>query len=47
MAQTDEEDIGITYAELDTLNKLRMFKRQGPVGMFFYLLEEWGDMMDI
>lgn len=33
-AQTDEADMGITYAELDIYGKLRLLNRCGPYSMF-------------
>jgi NAD+ synthase (glutamine-hydrolysing) len=34
VAQTDEEDMGLTYAELCIFGKLRKIERLGPVSMF-------------
>ena len=34
MAQNDEEDMGLTYAELCMFGKLRKIDRLGPVSMF-------------
>lgn len=39
--QTDEEDMGMTYAELSRFGQLRKMKRCGPVSMFEKLVEEW------
>ncbi|KAK9728677.1 NAD synthase [Popillia japonica] len=35
LAQTDEEDMGMTYAELSVFGKLRKQERCGPYSMFF------------
>lgn len=34
VAQTDEEDMGLTYAELCVFGRLRKVERLGPVSMF-------------
>eukprot|EP00826_Nyctotherus_ovalis_P001522 TRINITY_DN10247_c0_g1_i2.p1 TRINITY_DN10247_c0_g1~~TRINITY_DN10247_c0_g1_i2.p1 ORF type:complete len:697 (-),score=159.72 TRINITY_DN10247_c0_g1_i2:64-2118(-) len=39
--QTDEQDMGFTYAELGLLGKLRKVDTCGPVSMFEKLLELW------
>ena len=39
--QTDEEDMGMTYAELSRFGQLRKIHRCGPVSMFEKLLQEW------
>ncbi|CAI6327155.1 unnamed protein product [Periconia digitata] len=41
--QSDEADMGMTYAELSVFGKLRKEERLGAFGMFERLLEEWGD----
>lgn len=40
--QTDEEDMGMTYAELGEFGRLRKMERCGPVSMFQRLLHVWG-----
>ena len=42
-AQTDEEDMGMTYDELGVYGRLRKIARLGPVEMFKRLLHEWKD----
>ena len=39
--QTDEDDMGMTYAELSRFGQLRKMERCGPVSMFEKLVEEW------
>ncbi len=39
--QTDEEDMGMSYAELSRFGQLRKMERCGPVSMFEKLVEEW------
>lgn len=39
--QTDEEDMGMTYAELSRFGQLRKVHRCGPVSMFEKLVQEW------
>lgn len=39
--QTDEEDMGMTYAELSSFGRLRKVSRCGPVSMFQNLLAIW------
>lgn len=39
--QTDEEDMGMTYAELTWFGKLRKLQRCGPVSMYHKLLSAW------
>ncbi len=39
--QTDEEDMGMTYAELSRFGLLRKVHRCGPVSMFEKLVQEW------
>jgi len=43
--QSDEADMGVTYAELSTFGRLRKSERLGPWGMFSKLLHLWsGDV---
>ena len=39
--QTDEEDMGMSYAELGLYGRLRKIERCGPVSMFLKLLQAW------
>ena len=39
--QTDEEDMGMTYAELSRFGQLRKMEQCGPVRMFEKLVREW------
>jgi NAD+ synthase (glutamine-hydrolysing) len=39
--QTDEEDMGMSYAELGVFGSLRKISRCGPVTMFLKLLQLW------
>lgn len=39
--QTDEEDMGMSYAELGVFGTLRKIRRCGPVAMFLQLLDRW------
>ena len=39
--QTDEEDMGMTYAELSRFGQLRKMEQCGPVSMFEKLVQEW------
>ena len=39
--QTDEEDMGMTYAELSRFGQLRKMEQCGPVSMFEKLVHEW------
>jgi len=43
IAQTDEADMGMTYAELSVFGTLRTQRRCGPYSMFTKLVHEWGD----
>lgn len=43
IAQTDEEDMGMTYSELSLYGKLRKISRCGPVSMFKSLMTTWGN----
>lgn len=43
--QSDEADMGITYAHLSVLGRLRKESRRGPFSIFKHLVDEWkGDM---
>eukprot|EP01038_Epipyxis_sp_PR26KG_P009692 gene9692-13045_t len=42
--QLDEDDMGMTYAELGVFGSLRKIYRCGPVKMFLRLLEMWNRM---
>lgn len=42
--QTDEEDMGMTYAELSRFGQLRKVQRCGPVSMFEKLVQEWNHL---
>ncbi|KAF2198549.1 putative glutamine-dependent NAD(+) synthetase [Delitschia confertaspora ATCC 74209] len=42
--QSDEADMGMTYAELSVFGKLRKENKLGPFGMFQRLLHDWKDM---
>jgi NAD+ synthase (glutamine-hydrolysing) len=39
--QLDEEEMGMTYDELDEFGKLRKISRSGPLAMFERLLHNW------
>lgn len=39
--QTDENDMGMTYAELSRFGQLRKMEQCGPVSMFEKLVQEW------
>ena len=41
--QSDEVDMGMTYAELSVFGRLRKEARLGPYSMFLRLLHEWKD----
>ncbi|PAV65577.1 hypothetical protein WR25_12280 [Diploscapter pachys] len=43
VAQTDEEEIGLTYDELSQMGQLRKPGAMGPYSMFIRLLETWAD----
>ncbi|XP_058382152.1 glutamine-dependent NAD(+) synthetase isoform X3 [Diceros bicornis minor] len=43
VSQTDEEDMGMTYAELSVYGRLRKMAKTGPYSMFCRLLNTWGD----
>lgn len=42
--QTDEEDMGMSYADLGIYGRLRKISRCGPVSMFLKLLEIWKEL---
>ncbi|KAK2725857.1 glutamine-dependent NAD(+) synthetase-like [Artemia franciscana] len=42
LVQTDEQDMGLTYAELSDLGRLRKQNACGPYSMFVRLLRTWG-----
>ena len=42
--QTDEDDMGMTYAELSRFGQLRKMERCGPASMFEKLVEEWNTL---
>jgi NAD+ synthase (glutamine-hydrolysing) len=41
--QTDEDQMGMSYAELSVFGRLRKAHKLGPYGMFERLLHEWRD----
>ncbi|XP_066237079.1 glutamine-dependent NAD(+) synthetase isoform X2 [Saccopteryx leptura] len=41
VSQTDEEDMGMTYAELSVYGRLRKMAKAGPYSMFCKLLHMW------
>ncbi|KAI7835944.1 hypothetical protein COHA_010177 [Chlorella ohadii] len=43
VAQTDEQDMGMTYEELGIYGRLRKISRCGPLSMFRTLLGQWRD----
>ena len=42
--QIDEEDMGMSYADLGIYGRLRKIERCGPVSMFLKLLQAWPDL---
>jgi len=42
--QTDEQDMGMSYADLGIYGTLRKIQRCGPVSMFLRLLEIWPNL---
>jgi len=42
-SQSDEADMGMTYAELSVFGKLRKEKKLGPFGMYQRLVHDWKD----
>lgn len=43
LAQTDEQDMGMTYAELSEFGRLRKQSACGPFSMFCKLIHTWKD----
>lgn len=43
IAQTDEQDMGMTYAELSVFGRLRKQQKCGPFSMFCKLVNTWND----
>lgn len=43
LAQTDEQDMGMTYLELSHFGKLRKMSHCGPYSMFCKLFHLWGN----
>ena len=41
--QSDEDEMGMTYAELSVFGRLRKIDKCGPFGMFHKLLHQWSD----
>lgn len=41
LAQTDEQDMGMTYAEISVFGKLRKQSQCGPYSMFCKLVSTW------
>lgn len=41
LAQTDEEDMGMTYAELSQFGRLRKIDNCGPYSMYCKLVQTW------
>lgn len=41
LAQTDEEDMGMTYAELSQFGRLRKINTCGPYSMYCKLVQTW------
>jgi len=46
-AQSDEADMGITYAHLSVLGRLRKEFRRGPYSIFTKLVDEWKGQMAV
>lgn len=44
--QLDEDEMGMTYSELDEYGKLRQIQRNGPLSMFETLLVKWYSKKD-
>uniref|UniRef100_A0A8I3NYU5 Glutamine-dependent NAD(+) synthetase n=1 Tax=Canis lupus familiaris TaxID=9615 RepID=A0A8I3NYU5_CANLF len=44
VSQTDEEDMGMTYAELSVYGRLRKIAKAGPYSMFCKLVNMWKDV---
>ena len=47
LAQTDEQDMGMTYDELSVYGRLRKPGTCGPYSMFMKLVHEWGDTRNL
>lgn len=47
VAQTDEQDMGMTYEELSEFGKLRKVDCCGPYGMFVRLVDRWGRLRQL
>lgn len=43
IAQTDEQDMGMTYTELAHFGRLRKMEHCGPYSMFCKLVHAWAD----
>lgn len=43
LAQTDEQDMGMTYAELSQYGRLRKQHNCGPFSMYCKLVQTWSD----
>lgn len=43
LAQTDEADMGMTYAELSLFGKLRKQENCGPFSMYCKLVQTWSN----
>jgi NAD+ synthase (glutamine-hydrolysing) len=41
LGQTDEEDMGMTYAELSQFGRLRKMEKCGPFSMYCKLVQTW------
>ena len=46
ITQLDEDEMGMTYEELDEYGRLRQIDRAGPFTMFMTLLEKWHSRID-
>ena len=42
-AQVDEDEMGMTYSELDEYGKLRLISKAGPLSMFEHLMVKWSN----
>ena len=42
--QTDEDEMGMTYAELSQYGIMRKYLKMGPMGMFEHLLPQWTEL---
>ncbi|XP_068177532.1 glutamine-dependent NAD(+) synthetase [Antennarius striatus] len=45
VSQTDEADMGVSYAELSVIGRLRKISKCGPFSMFCKLLHLWKDVL--